>query len=196
MIRIAPETSRWLRAGLALLLAAGLGPLAAQEAAQLRRATDLRERPEAASRALATLPAESAVTRLPGRQGPWVQVRTAQGQAGWVHLFDLGGPQSGGTAGGTASGALRSVTSLFSREGPATTATSASGIRGLEAEDLARAQPDARAVAGMEALRQSEAQARDYARSVAWQPVAVAPLLPPPRPSPPGPTDPGNPQAQ
>ena len=47
-----------------------------------------------------------------------------------------------------------------------------------------------------EALRQSEAQARDYARSVAWQPVAVAPLPAPPQPSAGGPAEPGNPQAQ
>ena len=41
-------------------------------------------------RSLAALPAQTAVTRTEQRQGPWVQVRTAAGDTGWVHLFDLG----------------------------------------------------------------------------------------------------------
>lgn len=75
-------------------VAAGLplaGPTpAARDAAMVRRATALREDPSEQGRSVATLPAESTVTRLPQRQGAWVQVRTEGGATGWVHLFDLG----------------------------------------------------------------------------------------------------------
>lgn len=165
---------------LALLL---LSSAWAQEAALTRRATELREAPGDGSRSLAALPAQAAVTRTGERQGPWVQVRTAAGAAGWVHLFDLG-PASAGTpgAGGgdIVGGALRGVTSLFGGR-PATQAATTAGIRGLGAEDLAQAQPDAAAVARMERLRQSEADARSFAARAAWTPVAVDPLPAPAR---------------
>lgn len=183
MISIAPALAHRLRRpALALALACALAPLAAQESAQVRRATELRERPDAASPVLATLPASTPLTRVPGRRGPWVQVRTGSGQVGWVHLFDLGREGPGSRAGGGAgANPLRSVAGLFSPAGPASTSTSASGIRGLEAEELARAQPDAGAVGRMEALRLSEQQARDYARQVAWRPQSVPPLAAPSR---------------
>ncbi|MDB5897488.1 MAG: hypothetical protein JWP41_1090 [Ramlibacter sp.] len=75
----------------AFALAAVLLPGAwAQEAAVVRRATELREAPGDQALSLAPLPAQTAVTRTNERQGPWVQVRTAAGATGWVHLFDVG----------------------------------------------------------------------------------------------------------
>ncbi|MBC5781665.1 SH3 domain-containing protein [Ramlibacter sp. USB13] len=153
----------------------------AQEAAVTRRATELRETPSDAGRSMAPLPAQAAVTRLEQRQGPWVQVRTAAGATGWVHLFDLGpatataASSSGG--GDVVGGALRSVGSLFGGGGPrqAQTSTTA-GIRGLGAEDLAQSQPDLNAVKQMDALRPSDADVRSFADRSAWKPTAVEPL--------------------
>lgn len=170
---------------------------AAQEAAVTRRATELREAPGDQARSLAALPPQSTVTRTNERQGPWVQVRTAAGATGWVHLFDIGPANAAPAADGGSSvgGALRGVTSgvagLFGGGRPAQAATSATGIRGLGAEDLAQAQPDAGAVAQMERLRQSEADARAFAQSAALRPVAVAPLAAPAAPS----ADTGQPQS-
>lgn len=157
----------------------------AQEAAVTRRATELRDAPSDTGRSLAALPAQAAVTRTNQRQGPWVQVRTAAGATGWLHLFDLGpatttAASSGGN--GLVDGALRGVGSLFGGGSakPATTSTTA-GIRGLEAQDLAQAQPDLAAVRQMEGLRASEADARSYAQRAAWRPVNVDPLPAPAR---------------
>lgn len=172
MIRIAMRCA----ALVLLLLSASAG---AQEAAVTRRATELRESASDQARSLAALPAQSPVTRTNERQGPWVQVRTAAGATGWVHLFDLGPAGSGSASadggGNVVSGALRSVGSLFGGSKPASTSTTA-GIRGLGAEDLAQAQPDAAAVKQMEAQRPSDADVRSFADRAAWKPANVAAL--------------------
>ena len=183
----------------------------------LRRAVELRESPAPNAASLAALPAQASVTRLAGRQGAWIQVRTAADVTGWVHLFDVGSPGSPTTApaqGGAPSGssALRGLTSLLTGGGasggttvPTTTVigstrmnwpavpgsassgtivpTTTVGIRGLSAEDIAQAQPNAEAVAQMEALRQSEAQARAFASGATLVSQTVTPLPSPPAPS-------------
>ena len=176
-------TRTFLRAVALLFLLAGSAW--AQEAAVTRRATELRETPGDNGRSIAPLPAQAAVTRTEQRQGPWVQVRTATGATGWVHLFDLGPASTSAASEGGSSvvgGALRGVSNLFGGSSkPATTSTTA-GIRGLGAEDLAQAQPDPAAVRRMEALRQSEADVRSFAQRSAWRPVAVDPLPAPAAP--------------
>ncbi|MGV3569146.1 MAG: SH3 domain-containing protein [Ramlibacter sp.] len=186
MIRTALSSRRprlgWPVLWLALALAL---PAAAQEAALTRRATELRETPAASGRSLAALPAQAPVTRLNERQGPWVRARADAGTTGWLHLFDVAPAsataraESGGSGVGNA---LRGVTGLFGGT-PQPTATTAAGIRGLGAEDLARSQPDTAAVARMEALRQSEAEARAFAAGAALRPVAVEALPAPARPA-------------
>ena len=157
-----------------LLMASAWG----QEAAVTRRATELRDTPSESGRSLAALPAQSALTRTEQRQGPWVQVRTAAGATGWVHMFDLGpaGTAASGESGNNlVGGALRSVSGLFGG-GPKATASTTSGIRGLGAEDLAQAQPDLGAVRRMEGLRASDKDVRAFAQRASWKPTAVEPL--------------------
>ena len=179
------EASRRHAAALAACVALALAAVPAlvhaqEEAAVVKRASELREAPGDTGRVLQPLPAATALTRTGERQGPWVHVRTAAGTAGWVHLFDIGPATGGGTASGgnVLSGALRGVQGLFAKpaDRPLTTATSTIGIRGLGAEDIANAQPDPAAVARMEALRVSDADARGFAQTAAWQPVPVDPL--------------------
>ena len=153
----------------------------------LRRAAELRESPAPNAASLAALPAQASVTRLAGRQGAWIQVRTVAGVTGWVHLFDVGSPGSPTTTpaqGGAPSGsnALRGLTSLLTggASGGTTVPTTTVGIRGLSAEDIAQAQPNAEAVAQMEALRQSEAQARAFASGATLVSQTVTPLPSPP----------------
>jgi hypothetical protein len=198
MIRIAlaftVRASRW--AACALALAA---PLAwSQEAAVTKRATELRQSPDAAAAVLASLPAQTQVTRLAERNLPWVQVRTAAGATGWVHMFDVA-PVTGGAAridpagGGSSANPLRSLGGLFGG-GNTTTGTAASGIRGLDAEDLKNASPDPAAVTRMESMRQSETEARAFARGAPLQAVAVEPLPAPVRATSSGGGDPSRPQ--
>ena len=165
-----------LRALCVLALAAGLAPAAsAQEAAVTRRATELRDAPNDKGKSIAALPAQAAVTRTSERQGPWVQVRTEAGATGWVHLFDIGPASAAKEGGSTAGNALRGVTGLFGGNRQTQTGSTA-GIRGLDAQDLANAQPNPGAVTQMEALRQSEADARNFARTAALRPATVEEL--------------------
>jgi hypothetical protein len=175
MIRIALRAT-----ALAFLLLASAW---ADEAAVARRTTELRDVPSDSGRTLAVLPEHSPLTRLEPHQGPWVQVRTVQGTTGWVHLFDLGPastPAATGSGSGLVGSALRGVGTLFGGGAakPATTSTTA-GIRGLDAEDLAQAQPDPAAVKRMESLRASDGDVRAFAERAAWKPVAVSPLAAP-----------------
>lgn len=179
---------RWRLPGRALpaaaLLLAGVGAALAQgDPGVMRRAADLRATPSASAQSLASLPAQAPVTRLAGREGAWIQVRTASGQTGWLHLFDVGSPgaadSSSSGAGQAASGGLRGLTSLFSRgsgAGGSTVATTTVGIRGLSAEDIANAQPDAAAVTRMEGLRQNETEARTFASNASLKSQTVEPL--------------------
>lgn len=179
-----------VRAGcrLALLAAVLCSPAIAQqgEPAVMKRPAELRAAPGEAGRSLATLAAQEPVLRLAERQGAWIQVQTRAGVSGWVHMFDvaaaIGGPAAAAESTGSAlTGGLRSITSML-RGGsapPPRVSTSTIGIRGLEAEDLARSQPNLAAVGQMERLRQGEAGAREFAADAAL--VAVnAPALPGP----------------
>jgi hypothetical protein len=166
---------------LALALLAAWPAHAEEEAAVIKRTSELREAPGDTGRAVATLAADSAVTRLGDRQGAWVKVRTGAGAVGWLHMFDIAPASASGSGG--AAGALRSVTSLFSKPTAqrTTTATATIGIRGLGAEDIAQAQPDVPAVGRMEALRASDTDARQFARQAPLAAVSVEPLPAPAR---------------
>ncbi|MDB5897489.1 MAG: hypothetical protein JWP41_1091 [Ramlibacter sp.] len=72
------------------------------------------------------------------------------------------------------------MTSLFSSPRTSQPGTTA-GIRGLEAADLAQAQPNLAAVTQMEAMRQNESEARSFADRSALRPAQVAPLPAPTR---------------
>lgn len=181
--------------GFALVLATLATTVHAQgEPAVTKRATELRETPDAAGRSLAALAAQAPITRTGERRGPWVQVKSAAGTTGWLHLFDVA-PASGAAStkapaagGSSATGALRSISNFFTKGSAtpgtgATVATSTIGIRGLSAQDLANSQPNLQAVSQMEALRQSEGDARNFASRAALKQAAVDPLPAPPRPS-------------
>lgn len=176
----------------ALTAALVLGWLAAPALAQdavIKRATELRESPADSATSLGALAADSAVARTGERKGSWVKVRTPQGAAGWVHMFDVGAqagaaPASGGSA---TTGGLRSLGGLFGgNSGSTTTATATVGIRGLSAEDIANAQPNPGAVQQAEKLRINADQARQFAGTAALHAQRVEPLPEPPRPAPTG----------
>lgn len=181
----------WIdRSALAAALVLGLlaAPAQAQDGAVIKRATELRESPTESSASLGALAADSSVARTGERKGSWVKVRTSQGTAGWVHMFDVGA-QSGAApaSGNAATGGLRSLGGLFGgNSGSTTTATSTVGIRGLGAEDIANAQPNPAAVSQAEKLRVNADQARQFAGTAALRAQNVEPLPEPPRPTPTG----------
>lgn len=161
------------------------GTTHAQEAAVVKRATQLRDTPAESGASVAPLAANTVVTRTSERKGPWAKVSTPQGATGWVHMFDLG-PQAGSASGtgNAATGGLRGLGGLFGgNSGPTTTATSTVGIRGLGAEDIANAQPNPAAVGQAEGLRVNADQARKFATTASLQTRTVPPLAEPPRPT-------------
>jgi hypothetical protein len=170
---------------IATALALASAPTWSQEAMLTKRPTSLRDAPAATAATLANLPAQSALTRMPARQGPWVQVRTAAGVNGWVHLFDIASATEQGTVAGAATGALRGLTNFFNRGNTAAPAspTATVGIRGLSAEDLGSAQPSMAALAQAEAQRQDANQARKFATDAALRAQAVTPLPTPAAPA-------------
>jgi hypothetical protein len=171
-----------LAAALALALLA-VPAQAQQDAAVLKRATELREGPAQTSASLGALAADSSVARTGERKGSWVKVRTPQGAAGWVHMFDLGAQAGTAPASGGATSGLRSLGGLFGGSGSTTTATSTVGIRGLGAEDIANAQPNPTAVRDAEKMRVSAEQAQRFASASALRTQRVEPLPEPPRPA-------------
>ena len=134
---------------------------------QTKRAAELRQSPDDKSTGVASLPAQTTLTKTTLRVGPWIQVKTADAKTGWVHMFDVSATGNApAPTSNMATGALRSLTSFFNggaSQRPTTTATSTVGIRGLGAEDIANATPNLEALAQAEALRQDAAQARRFA---------------------------------
>lgn len=185
----------WTRTTAIALLGLGCAWLAwaQSDTVQVKRATDLRQSPSETAPSVAPLAAQANLTRLPERQGPWMRVKTETGQTGWVHMFDVGTAASASAANASSSsgsGALRGITSLFSKPTQQTTATSTIGIRGLGAEDLTNAQPNAAAVTQMEGLRTDVAQAKRFAadsqltaRDVEALPAPAAPATASPLPA-------------
>ena len=162
---------------------AALAAQAQSDTIILKRAADLREAPGEASRSVASLPAQTTLTRMTARQGPWIEVRTPQGVSGWIHMFDLGAASAPAQGGNAATGALRGLTGMLAggAAAPRTAAVSTIGIRGLGAEDIANAQPNLAALTVAEAMRVDAAQAQAFGQEAALAPQAVAPLpVPPP----------------
>ena len=155
--------SPWLAAAVLCSLAAAAQ--AQTETLFVKRASELRQGPSDNTPTVGPLAAQTPVTRLPERQGAWMRVKTGTGQAGWVHMFDVGSVAAPSTLGSTASGALRGLSSFFNRSGSQnTTATSTVGIRGLGAEDIANAQPNMQALKQAEGMRVDSQQARRFAQ--------------------------------
>jgi hypothetical protein len=151
----------------AIALSATLTQAQTDNTIQTKRAAELRHAPDEKSTSVASLPAQTTLTKTTLRVGPWIQVKTASAQTGWVHMFDVSatGNATAPTS-NAATGALRGLSNFFSggnSQRQTNTATSTVGIRGLGAEDIANATPNIEALTQVEALRQDAAQAKRFA---------------------------------
>jgi len=174
-----------------LLAAAAAMPASGQERrdpAIVTLAADLRQGPGPGSPVLATLAAGEQVSVL-GMRGDQARVEAGE-RRGWMPVAKLrigaaGSGGSGGSQGG--SGWLRGLTGLLGGGGSAGGggAKVPIGVRGLQREDLARAEPDPDAVGRLERYRASPDEALAYAgeaglasRNVAdpGPPAAAAPV--------------------
>ncbi len=126
--------------------------------ATLVRATDLKKEPATDAPTVAPL-AEGARVETIERQGGWTHVRTPEGLEGWVRmlLLRLAGPGSSrqGDAG---------VAQLLNVARTGTSGTQVTtGVRGLDAEQLAAARPNAAELKKLEGYAASRDAAAAFA---------------------------------
>ncbi|MDQ1260129.1 MAG: hypothetical protein QG643_1953, partial [Pseudomonadota bacterium] len=158
--------------GAALVLwLAGTGTAYAQDAATIKRTTQLRAAPGDSAASVAELAAHASVTRTSQRQGAWVQVRSESGATGWVHMFDIGTPARDNTA----AQALRNLGNQASSGSSVSVATATVGIRGLGEGDVSRSPMGGKNATQTELLnhadrlRASADSARAFASTAALQ---------------------------
>ena len=133
---------RVLAASIALTLWA-LGAHAAP--ATVVRATELKKAPASDAETLASLE-ENASVETAERRGGWIQVKTNAGASGWVKFLALRFSGSAAPKAGDSG-----VSQLFNVARGGTSGTQATtGVRGLDAEDISGAQPNAAALQRMD----------------------------------------------
>jgi hypothetical protein len=124
-----------VRAAFLLLL---VPALALAEPATVVRATDLKQSPATDAATLAPL-AESAKVQALERKGGWTRVKTEAGAEGWVRMLTLRY-----TGGGEAKSGDSGIVQLLNVARTGTSGTQVTtGVRGLDAELLANATPNA-----------------------------------------------------
>lgn len=140
---------------LLLLLAVPL--LAAAEPATLVRATELKQEPATDAATLARLPENAAVEALE-RKGGWTRIKAGAAE-GWVRMLSLrfGGP-------GEAKKGDSGLTQLFNVARTGTSGTQVTtGARGLDADQLANAQPNPAELAKMDGFAANAEAAASFA---------------------------------
>lgn len=142
----------------AMLALAGPLPALAEQSATVLRDTELRSEPYSDARVSATLRAKSTLTILT-RKGGWYQAR--QGSLkGWVRMSAI---RLGEAQGGGSSGISETLQFLSSGRSGSSGVTVATGIRGLDAADVANATPNHQAVQRLDRIQVSDSQARTFA---------------------------------
>lgn len=149
---------------LILLLCALFAPAieAAEQLATTLQQTELRSEPYTDAGVVAPLQAKQSVTVLQ-RKGGWYQVRTAR-HSGWLRMSHI--RFGDGTAAKRDGGGLAQTLRFLStgRSG-ASGVTVATGIRGLDAADVANASPDHQAAGKLQRYTVSAAAVKEHARS-------------------------------
>jgi hypothetical protein len=129
------------------------------EPATVIRATELKQQPASDAATVASLPENTAVEALERKSG-WTRVKAASGE-GWVRMLSLRFGASTAPKQGSSG-----LTQMFSVARTGTSGTQVTtGVRGLDAEQLATAQPNPAELAKLEKF----AADRDAAESFAAQ---------------------------
>jgi hypothetical protein len=143
---------------LALLIACSAGVALAQESGYAVRQTELKQEPYSDAASAGTL-LERAQVKIVSRQGGWLKIESASG-AGWVRMLAIrtGAAESAGGDSG--------LKQLFNvaRSGSSGTAV-ATGVRGLDKEQIRNAQPNAAELQRMEKFAATQADAERFAGS-------------------------------
>jgi hypothetical protein len=162
---------RTLRLLLCLITAAWMTTALGQEAAT-NRATELRERPAADARALAPLPARTAV-QVVGREGGWTQVLALE-QRGWLPAFHIRFAAVVESAPASPMAGLTSLLGVGGKRAPETSKVATIGVRGLTREEFRAASPDLEALKRLQSFRASPEDAARFAREGGMTATVVA----------------------
>jgi hypothetical protein len=139
------------------LLALLLPLVAVAEPATVIRATDLKQAPASDSATLAELADNTAVDALE-RQGGWTRVKAAAGE-GWVRMLSL--RFSGGAAAKPGATGLSQAFNVARTGSSGTQVTT--GVRGLDADQIAAAQPNPAELAKLQGFAADRNAAASFA---------------------------------
>lgn len=141
----------------------------AADAGSMTRAESLRDKPFADAKVVAPV-ASGASVDIVSRNGGWYQVK-AVGKTGWVRMLSV--RRSAATSASSITG-IANVASGRTGTGKVSTTT---GVRGLDAEDLATASFDEAQTARVESYRVSRQSADAFAKQAKLTLRDVQPLL-------------------
>jgi len=142
--------------------------IAAAEPATVIREVEMKQAPATDAATLATLPENTAVDALE-RKGGWTRVKAGAGE-GWVRMLSL---RLGGAT--TAKPGASGLTQAFNVARTGTSGTQATtGVRGLDAEQIANAQPNPAELAKLEKFAANREAAASFATEGKLAPTSVA----------------------
>ncbi len=150
---------------LAILLI--LPAIALAEPATVIRATDLKQAPASDADTVAALAEQTAVEVLERKSG-WMRIKSASGD-GWVRMLSL---RRGGAS--AAKPGASGVSQLFNVARTGTSGTQVTtGVRGLDAEQIANAQPNPAELAKLEKFAADRDAASGFASQGKLTPASV-----------------------
>ena len=138
--------------------------LAWAEPAVVIRATELKKEPATDAPTVAEL-AENAAVDAGERKGGWTRVKTPGGSEGWIKMLLLryGGP-------GTAKAGDTGLSQMFNVARTGTSGTTVTtGVRGLDAEQISNAQPNAAELGKMASFAATKEASSGFARRAKLQ---------------------------
>jgi hypothetical protein len=141
----------------AVLLSAAATTLA--ETAVTVRAVDLKATPHADAKSVAPIAADTRVDVL-ARQGAWVQLKSGR-TTGWAKLFDIRAEAVAGAPAKKGGGAADALSLAMGTRGSSVT----TGVRGLDADMLEKASPNAAEYAKLVTYARSKEQASAFAKA-------------------------------
>jgi hypothetical protein len=142
------------------------GSVLAQSGTVVRK-TDLRDKPFLDAAVIAPIAANTPI-EIQANKGAWMQVKAANGQVGWIKLLNVR-TSGGGT--NSSSLALGNVIKTGSSGQTVTT-----GVKGLSAEQIKQAEPNAAEVEKMDSYASTQSEATRAAQQAKLTPQNVAAL--------------------
>jgi len=135
-----------------------LAPMVRADSAMVVRATELKKEPATDAETVAALE-EDTVVETGERRGGWIQVKTSTDATGWTKFLALRFAGSG-----TAKAGDGGVSKLFNvARGGTSGSQVTTGVRGLDAQDISGAQPNAAALQTMEGYAVNADEAGEFA---------------------------------